>query len=231
MSKSVFDDLNKFDSVKPRALTPHPLFDNFGKSIDREFALKELNLDKNYRYILFFGFIRDYKGLDLLLEAFSDDWFRNKPIKILVAGEFYTDEEKYHKIIKKNKLGEHIELHTNFISNERVNLYFSAADIIAQPYKTATQSGVTQIGYHFNKPMLVTDVGGLSEIIPHEKVGYVVKPSPKAIAQSLINFFDKKRSEEFGKNILLEKKKFTWDKMVNTIKLVHQKILENDHTK
>lgn len=231
MSKSVFDDLNDFDSTKPRALTPHPLFDNFGQSVEREVAISELKLDSRFRYILFFGFIRDYKGLDLLLEAFTNEWFLKQPIRVLIAGEFYTDEEKYNNIIEENNLSKRIELHTDFIPNERVALYFSAADIIAQPYKTATQSGVTQIGYHFNKPMLVTNVGGLSEIIPHGKVGYVVPPDPESIARALIDFFEKGKSAEFEKNILEEKKKFTWDKMVNTIKSVHSKIIENDNKK
>ena len=115
-----------------------------------------------YGYMLFFGFIRDYKGLDILLEAITNKWFEKNKIKLIVAGEFYNNPEKYHKFIEENQLKDSLILHNDFISNEKVNLYFSAADIVVQPYKSATQSGVTQIGYHFNKPMLVTNVGRIT---------------------------------------------------------------------
>ncbi|WP_372934674.1 glycosyltransferase [Mariniphaga sediminis] len=231
MSKSVQDDLLKFDQTKPRELTPHPLFDNFGEILDRNAALKALKLDTNFKYMLFFGFIRDYKGLDILLEALSDGWFTKNKVKLIVAGEFYNDPEKYHDIIREKNLEDQLIMHNDFISNEKVNLYFSAADIVVQPYKTATQSGVTQIGYHFNKPMLVTNVGGLAEIIPDQKVGYVVEPNGDAIAKALIDFFENNRKAEFEKNILEEKKKYSWDKMTAKIQSVYQKILENDHQK
>lgn len=229
MSKSVQDDLFKFDKFKPRELTPHPLFDNFGKKLNREDALNTLNFDSNYRYMLFFGFIRDYKGLDILLEALADNWFKENPVKLIVAGEFYNNPEQYHKLIADYNLADRLELHNDFISNEKVNLYFSAADIIVQPYKTATQSGVTQIGYHFNKPMLVSNVGGLAEIIPDGKVGYVVKPEGKAIAKALIDFFDNNRKAEFEKNIVVEKEKYSWDKMTSKILSVYNKTFENDN--
>ncbi len=229
MSKSVQEDLLKFDKNKPRELTPHPLFDNFGTVLSKKDALEALKLDIDYRYMLFFGFIRDYKGLDILLDALSNDWFTKNKVKLIVAGEFYNDPEKYHTIIQGKNLGDRIIMHNNFISNEMVNLYFSAAEIVVQPYKTATQSGVTQIGYHFNKPMLVTNVGGLAEIIPDKKVGYVVEPNGEAIAEALIDFFENERKAEFEKNILEEKKKYSWDKMTQKIKSVYQKILENDN--
>jgi glycosyltransferase involved in cell wall biosynthesis len=220
MSKAVLDDLNLFVPNAPKAFNPHPLYDNFGTPVEREKALEKLNLSKEYRYILSFGFIRDYKGLDLLLEAFADKELRKYPVKLIVAGEFYTSPDKYMDIIERFNLKEHLELHTDFICDSDVAAYFGAADIVVQPYKTATQSGVTQIGYHFNKPMLVTDVGGLSEIIPDGKVGYVVKPNPKDITVALIDFFENSRKEFFEKNVLEEKKKYTWDSMVKTIETV-----------
>lgn len=227
MSKSVLNDLNHFDTKKPRAFCPHPLYDNFGAKVERSTALKNLNLDPEYQYILFFGLIRDYKGLDLLIDAFADERFRNLKIKLIIAGEFYSDEEKYLQQISKHGLQKHIELHNRFVPNPEVGSYFGAADIIAQPYKSATQSGVTQIGYHFEKPMLVTNVGGLAEIIPDEKVGYVTEPNPKAIADKLISFFENQKAAFFHKNILEEKKKYAWNTMTATIQQLYKQLSEN----
>ncbi|NOR73667.1 MAG: glycosyltransferase, partial [Draconibacterium sp.] len=217
MSGSVLNDLNKFDSSKPKKLTPHPIYDHYGKIESRETALAKLDLPVKNRYILFFGFIRDYKGLDLLLQAFTHSFFRKNNIKLLVAGEFYADENKYLQLIKKLKVEEHVILKTEYIPNDEVQNYFNAADIVAQPYKSATQSGVTQIGYHFNKPMLVTNVGGLSEIIPDMKIGYVVPVDSDKITNALIDFYEKERKEQFTNNIVEEKKRFSWDKMTSTI--------------
>jgi len=225
MSKSVLSDLDYFDKIKPRQFCPHPLYDNFGEKVERSVALKNLGLNPDYNYILFFGLIRDYKGLDLLIEAFADERFRNLKVKLIVAGEFYSDEEKYTSLIKNHQLNNHIELHNRFVPDPEVGWYFGVADIVAQPYKSATQSGVTQIGYHFEKPMLVTNVGGLAEIIPDEKVGYVVEPNPKAIADKLLNFFKNNRADEFHINLIEEKKKYAWSTMTETIKLLYQKTL------
>lgn len=217
MSQSVLDDLNTFDSNKPKLYNPHPLFDNFGELISREAALKELNLSPENRYILFFGFVRDYKGLDLLLDAYADSRFIEMNVKLIVAGEYYNNEEQYTEQIKRLKLENEVILRNDFIPNEEVKNYFRVADIIAQPYKNATQSGVTQIGYHFEKPILVTNVGGLAELIPHNKVGYVVEPNSQAIADALVSFFKDNKKEEFEQNVKLEKEKFSWKKMVDTI--------------
>ncbi len=223
MSGSVLKDLEKFRYKKPKILTPHPIYDHYGAVETREKALLNLNLSKEDRYILFFGFIRDYKGLDLLLKAFSNPYFKPNRIKLIVAGEFYADEIKYRELIKELKLEDDVILRTSYISNTEVQHYFNGADIVAQPYKSATQSGVTQIGYHFNKPMLVTNVGGLAETIPHMKVGYVVEPNSDEIAKALIDFFENKRLEDFSANILKEKERFSWDKMTSSImKLANQ---------
>ncbi len=217
MSGSVLNDINNFDSSKPKKLTPHPIYDHYGKIESRETALANLNLSDKDKYILFFGFIRDYKGLDLLLRAFTNSFFRNNNIKLLVAGEFYADENKYLQLIKDLKLENLVVLKTEYIPNDEVQNYFNAADIVAQPYKSATQSGVTQIGYHFNKPMLVTNVGGLSEIIPHMKIGYVVPVDSDEIAKALIDFYENNREGIFTKNIIQEKERFSWDKMTKAI--------------
>ncbi len=226
MSKSVLNDLNTFDTEKPRAFCPHPLYDNFGAKVERETAIEKLKLNSEFRYILFFGLIRDYKGLDWLIEAFADARLRNLSVKLMIAGEFYTDEEKYIQLIDKYQLRNYIELHNRFVPDPEVGLYFGVADIIAQPYKTATQSGVTQIGYHFEKPMLVTNVGGLAEIIPDQKVGYVVEPNPKAIADKLVDFFENQRGSEFIENLLEEKKKYAWSTMTGTIEYLYHQLTE-----
>ena len=138
-------------------------------------------------------------------------------VKLIVAGEYYNNEEQYTEQIKRLKLENEVILRNDFIPNEEVKNYFRVADIIAQPYKNATQSGVTQIGYHFEKPILVTNVGGLAELIPHNKVGYVVEPNSQAIADALVSFFKDNKKEEFERNVKLEKEKFSWKKMVDTI--------------
>ncbi|WP_372948334.1 glycosyltransferase [Mariniphaga sp.] len=217
MSKRVLTDLELFDTSKPKLFSPHPIYDHYGTIEPRETALQKLNLDSQFKYVLFFGFIRDYKGLDLLLEAFADDFFSQNKIKLIVAGEFYTDEKKYLDLIENLNLKSQVILKTDYIPNSEVENYFNAADIIAQPYKSATQSGVTQIGFHFNKPMLVTDVGGLSEIIPNGKAGYVVPPHAKNIKEGLIDFFENHRAEKFTQQVKKEKERFAWDKMTNTI--------------
>jgi len=217
MSDQVMDDLGQFDTQKKRILSPHPLFDNFGAAVSREEALEKIKLNPAFRYVLFFGFIRDYKGLDLLLEAMADDEIRKMPIRLLVAGEYYNNEEQYQKIIKKFGIENQIILHNDFIADEDVRYYFCAADLIAQPYKTATQSGVTQIAYHFEKPMLVTNVGGLPEIVPHGKVGYVVEPEPKPISKAIISFFKEEKSNDFLPYIRTEKKKYSWSRLTQSI--------------
>jgi glycosyltransferase involved in cell wall biosynthesis len=217
MSRSVLTDLELFDTSKPKLFSPHPIYNHYGKIEPRETALQKLNLDSQFKYILFFGFIRDYKGLDLLLEAFANEYFNQNNIKLIVAGEFYTDETKYLKLIEDLNLRNRVILKTDYIPNSEVENFFNAADIVAQPYKSATQSGVTQIGYHFNKPMLVTNVGGLSEIIPNGKAGYVVPPHAENIKEALIDFFENHRAEKFIQQVKKEKERFSWDKMTKTI--------------
>ena len=217
MSKSVLEESKTFRSDLSLGFCPHPIFDNYGEKLPNSVAKQRLGLDVDTSYLLFFGFIRDYKGLDLLLTAFADERLREFPVKLLVAGEYYSSPEPYLKIIADRNLEDFIELRTDFIPDNEVNLYFSAADMIVQPYKTATQSGVTQIGYHFEKPMLVTNVGGLSEIIPNGKVGYSVEPVVDRIADALVDFYEHRRAAFFEANVVEEKKKFSWASMVNTI--------------
>lgn len=224
MSKSVFDDLSQFDADKKKILGVHPLYDNFGKAKSKEEAIETLGFDKNYKYMLFFGIIRKYKGLDILLEAFADNRLKNQNLKLIVAGEFYEDAKPYHDLIKQHNLADSVILATRFIPDKQVVDYFCAADIIVQPYKHATQSGVTQIAYHFEKPMLVTNVGGLNEIVPHNKAGYVCKPNANDVANHLVDFFSKNKEGLFIEGVKKEKSKYSWDKMIENIKSLHRQI-------
>jgi glycosyltransferase involved in cell wall biosynthesis len=216
-SQSVLEDTRQFDTQKPRAFQPHPLFDNFGERTSREEAVQKLGLDPQYRYMLFFGFIRDYKGLDILLKALADKNIRELPVKLIVAGEYYANQEKYESMIREYGVGDQLVLRNEFIPDEEVAHYFNAADVIVQPYKNATQSGVTQIGFHFNKPMIVTNVGGLPEIIPDGKVGYVVEPNEVDLSKAIQRFFKEDKYEKFSANAAEEKKKYGWDRMVKKI--------------
>lgn len=217
MSKSVYDDLKSLNDKKPCLMSPHPIYDNFGTAVSREEAVSSLGLDPSAKYMLFFGFIRDYKGLDILLKAVADERIKNSDIKLIVAGEFYNNSETYFEFEKQLGLEGKIIWRTDFIADEQVKNYFCASDIIVQPYKTATQSGVTQIAYHFEKPMLVTNVGGLPEIVPNGKVGYSVEPEAKVIADAINDFYSNGRYAEFVENIKEEKKKYSWDRMLENV--------------
>ena len=231
MSQSVLDDLWDFRQNIPAKLSPHPLFDNFGVPAPRAEALLKLGLEPDFRYLLFFGFIRAYKGLDLLIEAFADKRLRDRKLKLIIAGEFYEDPAPYMDIIKKHNLENEIILVDRFIHDNEVNLFFSVAELIVQPYRSATQSGVTQIAYHFEKPMLVTNVGGLKEIVPHGRCGYVVNTDPKEIADSITDFFENNRKESFVNSVREEKEKYFWSKMTDSVTEVYNKCIDNDNTK
>jgi D-inositol-3-phosphate glycosyltransferase len=216
-SQSVLDDLSRFDKNKPRRFSPHPLFDNFGEIVNKAEAMDRLGLPVNGMYLLFFGFIRDYKGLDLLLHAMADKRVRDLHLDLIVAGEFYGDPQPYHDLIASLGIGDRVILRTDFIPDHLVRYYFCASDLIVQPYKHATQSGVTQICYHFNRPMLVTNVGGLPEIVPHERVGYVCEPDPSDIAAHIHRFYTEHREYVFAENIKAEKTKYSWSAMIDSI--------------
>lgn len=218
MADSVLADINIFDKKnKPKVVSPHPIYDHYGTPLSKKEAAMKLGLHEKKSYILFFGFIRQYKGLDLLLEAFADERLRKFPIRLIVAGEFYENPQPYLEKIIQLKLEGLVVLRTEFIPDSEVKNYFSLANLVAQPYRTATQSGVSQIAYHFEKPMLVTNVGGLAEIIPNGKVGYVVDVDPKQIADALVDFYTNDRSEKMIENIRVEKQKFLWSNMTTAI--------------
>jgi len=223
MSQTVLDDLKTFRENIPVKLSPHPLFDNYGSPVNRSEAIRILNLKEDFSYLLFFGFIRAYKGLDLLIEALADRRLRNRRLKLIIAGEFYEDETPYRDLIKRYNLENEVILFDRFIKDDEVTLFFSVADLVVQPYRSATQSGVTQIAYHFEKPMLVTDVGGLSEIVTAGKCGYVVKPESGYIADAIADYFENNRKALFTEGVKREKGKFSWDKMTAAIIEVYNK--------
>lgn len=218
LSKSVLDDIEKIDGCSsPKRYSPHPIYDHYGDLTDKLTAAKNLNLDSSVNYLLFFGFIRPYKGVDLLLEAFADERLKNINCKVIIAGEFYEDAKRYYDIEKNLNLTSRIVWCPDFIPDSGVAPYFNIADIVVLPYKSATQSGVAQIAYHFEKPLLVTNIGGLPEIVPHGKVGFVVEPDSHAIASAIVDFYTANPPYNFTEGIKDEKKKYEWVKMTDTI--------------
>lgn len=221
MSNSVMKDLKKF-SQQPAVLVMHPLYDNFGNKVDKRVAREHLKLDTDEKIMLFFGFIRHYKGLDILLHALkvlkdkaaSDPQFIMP--KLLIAGEFYDDRKKYDELIEELQIKNLIYDHTHFISDSEVKYFLCAADVVIQPYRDATQSGVTPLAYHFDVPMIVTNVGALPDFVPHGKVGFVTTPEPNAIANSILEFFENDAST-FIKGMQEEKKKYDWQVMVDEL--------------
>jgi glycosyltransferase involved in cell wall biosynthesis len=216
MSKDVLSDLQQL-SQKPAQFLHHPVYDNYGPLISKEAACRHLGLDAAKKQILFFGFIRKYKGLDLLLQAMADDRIKAAGIELIVAGEFYDKREGYDEIISTLALKDSVKLFTEFIPNNEVYYYFSAADLVVQPYKSATQSGITQVAYHFEKPMVVTNVGGLAEGVPDGKVGFVCEPEPAAIASAILKFYTPASLPNLEAHIKEEKKKYQWNEFVKKL--------------
>lgn len=216
MSEKVMADLRLFQKTKPAQLVEHPLYDNFGPIIPKPLAREKLGLPVSGKLILFFGFIRKYKGLDLLLEAMANPGIRSSGIRLLVAGEFYEDEKPYLELIAKLGIAQQLILKTIFIPDSEVQYYLCAADAVIQPYRNATQSGVTPLAYHFEKPMVVTNVGGLPRLVPDEKAGLVVNPDPDAIASGILHFYQL-GEDYFIPHLRNEKQKYSWSNLVGVI--------------
>jgi len=217
MSKAVGEELQGFITDQKVGFAAHPIYDVYKDVVPSIQAKKELALDPDQSYLLFFGFIRAYKGLDLLIEAMAHEKVKSLGVKLIIAGEYYEDQEKYESRIRALGLGDDIILHAKYISNEEVHLYFCAADLVVQPYITATQSGISQIAYHFEKPMLVTNVGGLPEIVTHQKNGYVVQVNSDDIALSIYDFYQHNRMANFVEGVKVKKKEFSWANFMDAI--------------
>lgn len=222
MSDKVTKDVKTF-SQKPIVLSPHPIFNHFGLPILKEEARQQLGLNKEDKIILFFGFIRQYKGLDLLLKAMAEQSIKNANIKLMIVGEFYEDAQPYHELIKSLGISDNVILHTEFVPDNEVKKYVCSADFIIQPYKNATQSGVTPLAYHFEKPMLVTNVGALADTVPNGKVGVVVEPTVASIATGIHNLYTI-GAAYYIPFIIEEKKKYSWTKMADNFLLLHQQL-------
>ena len=216
MSEKVLSDLRIFAKDKPAQFIPHPLYDNFGDRISKEEARKKLGIDIEDKIILFFGFIRKYKGLDILLEAMRILKTSDQKIKLLVAGEFYEDKTFYTDLINSLNIKDELILHTEFIPDSEVKFYLCAADCVVQPYRNATQSGVTPLSYHFEKPMIVTNVGGLPSLVPDKKAGLVAEPNASDIAAKILQYFQL-GEDYFLPHLREEKKNYSWHNMVHAI--------------
>jgi glycosyltransferase involved in cell wall biosynthesis len=221
MSEKVMQDLRFFEKEKPALQVPHPLYDNFGEPVTRQEARaalrqKGLPIGDDDNVLLFFGFIRKYKGLDMLYEAMADARIKAAGIKLLVAGEFYEDERVYQEQIERLGIGPSLLLRTDFIPDQDVKYYLCAANAVVQPYRNATQSGVTPLAYHFEIPMIVTDVGGLPSLVPHEKVGLVVQPEAAALADGILRMF-RLGSDHFIPHLRKEKEKYSWSRLIESI--------------
>ena len=219
MSQKVLSDLTLFNKEKKSKFVPHPLYDNFGEKVSKEEARKYLSLPLDAKIVLFFGFIRHYKGLDILFDSINElskQAPENKEIKFLIAGEFYEDRKPYDDQIEQTGIENHLILKTDFIPDSQVKYYLCAADVVIQPYRNATQSGVTPLAYHFETPMIVTNVGGLPALVPHGKVGLVAEPNPTDIASKISEFFQTD-ADTFISCIKEEKKKYSWEVMVKEI--------------
>lgn len=215
MSEKVLKDLKQFTAA-PAQFVPHPLYDNFGEKISKQEARAHLNIPSNEFIFLFFGFIRKYKGLDLLLEAVAKLKEQRQQIKVLVAGEFYEDRKQYDELIQQWNINDQLILKTDFIPDSEVKYYLCAADAVVQPYRNATQSGVTPLAYHFEVPMIVTNVGGLPALVPHNKAGLVCEPNADAIAQTMLTM-QQEGTTHFIPGLQEEKKKYAWNNITASI--------------
>ena len=218
MSKKVLEDLKQFAKDKPAKFVPHPLYDNFGEKISKSEARQHLNIIGDVHIVLFFGFIRKYKGLDILLNSIKllNTEYGVKNIRLLVAGEFYEDAKNYEELLNDPAIKPFLILHTQFISDSEVKYYLCSADCVVQPYRSATQSGVTPLAYHFEVPMIVTNVGGLPSLVPNGKAGLIAEPNAESIAEKIAEYFS--IGEKFFTPFLKEeKKKYSWNVMTKAI--------------
>jgi D-inositol-3-phosphate glycosyltransferase len=217
LSKSVLTDLDEFTFNPNKVFVPHPVYDIFGDKVSKKEARKFLGLNDDERVLLFFGIIRKYKGLELLLNSIATEKVKKLNVKLIVAGEFYEDRQYYLNLTNKLNLKENVIFIDKFIPTDNVKYYFCGSDIIVQPYIDATQSGVTQIAYNFERPMIVTNVGGLAEIVFDKHTGYVTEVNSDSIADAITDFYDNNREETMSANVALEQYRFTWHAMVDAI--------------
>lgn len=215
-------DEEDLHSIKKEAIctrTVHPTYNAFKiNQLSKENSRKILNIKDNEKVLLFFGFVREYKGLKYLIEAIPTVIEKIPDIKLLVVGEFAGDKDKYLDIMQREKVEEYIQIYDGYIPDQEVEKFFAASDIVVLPYISATQSGIVQIAYGFEKPVVVTNVGGLPEVVKNGKTGYVVEAeNSEAIAQAIIKFFESDNREAFESAIQEEADRYSWDNMSKKI--------------
>jgi glycosyltransferase involved in cell wall biosynthesis len=216
MSKNVLKDISLYSNKIARH-TPHPLYDSYGQSLSRTEARKKLNINPDKKVLLFFGFVRKYKGLDILLEAMTDERVKREKIELIIAGEFYDNYSEYFSKIEAFGIKDRIHLYSEFVPNNKVSCFFSAADAVVLPYRQGTQSGVTQLSFHFRKPVIVTNVGGIGEVVRHGKTGFITEPKIKSIADTIMKFYDEFPNIAFEENILKENANYDWKSFTQSI--------------
>lgn len=218
VTKGIGGDIEHFErQPKPKKYSQMPFNYEFGELMPREEALEYLNLDPDYRYLLFFGYIRPYKGLDLLLRAFADQRLRQHNVKLIIAGELRDKLQPYINIIHELELEDFLEMRTEYIDNLDISRYFSACDMVVQTYKKSHESGVTQLSFYYEKPVLVTNVQHLAEAVTDKVVGYVVEPEEKPIADAILDFYENNRQAEYENNVKAYKKNFSWSNLTKAI--------------
>jgi glycosyltransferase involved in cell wall biosynthesis len=230
-SKAVERDLKLWKRDPVFASLPHPVYEIFGEEIGKSEARAQLaaldpalQLQADEKVLLFFGYVRDYKGLDVLLDAMPSILARMK-VTLLVVGEFYNNEQQYRDQVTRLGIGHAVRFHADYVPNENVGLFFSAADILTLPYKTATQSGIIQIAYNYNRPVIATDVGGLGEVIVDGVTGAIIPPGqPALLADAVCDFYERTLFDSYRANVIEEKKKYSWEFMADGIERLYREL-------
>lgn len=208
-------ELKKIKKNPDYVVTPHPTYNAFRfEGMDKEQAREQLHVEQDGHMLLFFGYVREYKGLKYLLQAMPEIIQEDEKARLLVVGEFGSDREDYLALIDEFRIGERVDVVDSYMPDREVEKYFAAADLVVLPYISATQSGIVQIAYGFTKPVIVTEVGGLPDVVEDGRTGYVVEPkNPAAIAKAAIRFFREERAESMAENIEREAYRFSWERM------------------
>jgi glycosyltransferase involved in cell wall biosynthesis len=213
----VREDLLRFRPSANYKEVPHPVYEIFQQNYTSEEARQKLGIAEDEKVLLFFGYVRAYKGLNYLIDALPEVLKRFK-VKLLVAGEFYDDKEHYMEQIHRLSLQDGVQIFDDYIPNEEVGLYFAAANVVVLPYVSATQSGIVQIAYNYNKPVITTDVGGLPEAVANEVTGFVVPPqNSQVLAQTIIHYFEENKEMAFSENIQRQKGQYSWERLAMAI--------------
>ena len=210
LCEAVSEDLLRIRPDARYTVIQHPLYSHFGNKLPREEAEAKLGISHGKKNILFFGLIREYKGLDILIKAF--EMLPTDEYQLIIAGEPYGSFDKYQKLIDRLPQEKKVHMSLKYIKDSEVKDYFSAADVAVLPYRSATQSGISSVAYHFEVPMIVTDVGGLKETIGDRGTGLVSpEGTPEAICKETLRFFsDPAINQECIRNIRLEKDRLSW---------------------